>query len=86
MSLGTFDRTPPPFFRQGPSALTKLAFFSALALHVAQPAGYLGITPHDVLLGHSSHPASDMSPWNVSQPSPPSAMPPMTSATDPRPR
>ena len=32
MSLGTFDRTPPPFFRQGPSALTKLAFFAALAL------------------------------------------------------
>ena len=32
MSLGTLDRTPPPFFRQGPSALTKLAFFSALAL------------------------------------------------------
>lgn len=32
MSLGTFDRTPPPFFRQGPSALTKLAFFSALAV------------------------------------------------------
>lgn len=32
MSLGTLDRTPPPFFRQGPSALTKLTFFSALAL------------------------------------------------------
>jgi len=32
MSLGTLDRTPPPFFRQGPSALTKLSFFSALAL------------------------------------------------------
>ena len=32
MSLGTLDRTPPPFFRQGPSALTKLAFFAALAL------------------------------------------------------
>lgn len=32
MAPGTFDRTPPPFFRQGPSALTKLAFFSALAL------------------------------------------------------
>jgi rod shape-determining protein MreC len=30
--LGTLDRTPPPFFRQGPSALTKLSFFSALAL------------------------------------------------------
>jgi len=32
MPLGTIDRTPPPFFRQGPSALTKLVFFSALAL------------------------------------------------------
>ena len=28
----TLDRTPPPFFRQGPSALTKLSFCSALAL------------------------------------------------------
>ena len=25
MALGTLDRTPPPFFRQGPSALTKLS-------------------------------------------------------------
>ncbi len=32
MPLGTLDRTPPPFFRQGPSALTKLVFFSSLAL------------------------------------------------------
>ena len=33
MPLGTLDRwTPPPFFRQGPSALTKLSFFSALAI------------------------------------------------------
>ncbi len=32
MQLGTLDRTPPPFFRQGPSALTKLVFFSALAI------------------------------------------------------
>jgi rod shape-determining protein MreC len=30
--LGTIDRTPPPFFRQGPSALTKLTFCSALAV------------------------------------------------------
>ncbi len=30
--LGTLDRTPPPIFRQGYSALTKLVFFSALAL------------------------------------------------------
>ena len=32
MPLGTLDRTPPPFFRQGPSALTKVVFFSALAV------------------------------------------------------
>jgi rod shape-determining protein MreC len=32
MSIGSIDRTPPPFFRQGPSALTKLILFSALAL------------------------------------------------------
>jgi rod shape-determining protein MreC len=32
MPLGTLDRNPPPFFRQGPSALTRLMFFSALAL------------------------------------------------------
>ena len=32
MTLGSFDRTPPPFFRQGPSALSKVIFFSALAL------------------------------------------------------
>ena len=46
MPLGTLDGTPPPFFRQGPSALSKLMFFSALALflmvadtrlHIAQP-------------------------------------------------
>jgi rod shape-determining protein MreC len=32
MPLGTLDRTPPPFFKQGPSALSKLIVFSALAL------------------------------------------------------
>ena len=32
MPLGTLDRTPPSFFKQGPSALSKLLFFSALAL------------------------------------------------------
>ena len=32
MSLGSFDRTPPPFFRQGPSALSKMMFFTALAI------------------------------------------------------
>jgi rod shape-determining protein MreC len=32
MPLGTLDRTPPPFFKQGPSALSKLLLFSALAV------------------------------------------------------
>lgn len=32
MPLGTLDRTPPPFFRQGYSAFTKLIFFTALSV------------------------------------------------------
>jgi rod shape-determining protein MreC len=32
MPLGTLDRTPPPFFRQGFSARSKLVFFAALAI------------------------------------------------------
>lgn len=32
MPLGTLDRSPPPFFKQGPSALSKLVFFSTLSL------------------------------------------------------
>ena len=32
MPFGSLDRTPPPFFKQGPSSLSKLIFFSALAL------------------------------------------------------
>ncbi|MFM7332265.1 MAG: rod shape-determining protein MreC [Brachymonas sp.] len=32
MPLGTLDRSPPPFFKQGQSALSKLMLFSALAL------------------------------------------------------
>ncbi len=32
MPLGTIDRTPPPFFRQGYSAFTKLIFFTALSI------------------------------------------------------
>ena len=32
MALGTLDRSLPPFFNQGPSALSKLIFFGALSL------------------------------------------------------
>jgi rod shape-determining protein MreC len=44
--LGTLDRTPPPFFRQGPSAVSRLAILGALAIflmtadtrfHIATP-------------------------------------------------
>ena len=42
MPLGTLDRSPPPFFKQGPSALSKLMFFSALAL--SPTAGLLPTT------------------------------------------
>ena len=31
MPLGSLDRTPPPFFKQGTSALTKLVLFSSLS-------------------------------------------------------
>ncbi len=44
MPLGTLDRTPPPFFKQGPSALSKLVFFSALALLLMVADVRFGIT------------------------------------------
>ncbi len=31
MPLGTLDRSPPPFFKQGPSGLSQLLFFAALS-------------------------------------------------------
>ncbi|MFN6993569.1 MAG: rod shape-determining protein MreC [Aquincola tertiaricarbonis] len=51
MQLGTLDRTPPPFFRQGVSALTKLLFCSALAvfLMVADGRFQLVVTARAVL-------------------------------------
>jgi rod shape-determining protein MreC len=42
--LGTIDRTPPPFFRQGYSALTKVVFFSALALFLMVADTRLAVT------------------------------------------
>jgi rod shape-determining protein MreC len=44
MSLGTLDRTPPPFFRQGFSAFSKLAVFSALSLFLMVADVRLNIT------------------------------------------
>lgn len=44
MPLGTLDRTPPPFFRQGPSALTKVVVFSAFALFLMVADTRLNLT------------------------------------------
>ena len=44
MPLGTLDRTPPPFFRQGASALSKLMVFSAVALFLMVADTRFGIT------------------------------------------
>jgi rod shape-determining protein MreC len=44
MALGTLDHTPPPFFRQGASALTKLSLCSAMALLLMVADARLGVT------------------------------------------
>ena len=50
MPLGSLERSPPPFFKQGTSALTKLVMFSALSFglmfadqhyNIAQPARWV---------------------------------------------
>ena len=43
MPLGTLDRTPPPFFRQGLPARTKLVLFSALAIFLLAADGRLAL-------------------------------------------
>jgi len=58
MPLGTLDRTPPPFFRQGPSALSKLTVFSALALFLMVADVRFRITqPLRVLVANALYPA-----------------------------
>ena len=44
MPLGTLDRSPPPFFKQGPSALSKLVFCSALAIFLMVADARLGLS------------------------------------------
>jgi rod shape-determining protein MreC len=44
MAQGTLDRTPPPFFRQGPSALTRVVFFASLAIFLMAADARLGIS------------------------------------------
>ena len=44
MPLGTLDRTPPPFFKQGPSAFTRLMFYAALAVFLMAADGRWNLT------------------------------------------
>ncbi len=65
MPLGTLDRSPPPFFKQGPSARTKLMFFSALALFLMVADTRFGITqPLRAALATALYPAQ----WLAMQP------------------
>lgn len=58
MPLGTLDRDPPPFFRQGPSALSKLAVFSALAFFLmVADARFKVMQPLRVVLATVLYPA-----------------------------
>lgn len=58
MPLGTLDRTPPPFFRQGPSALSKLTVFSALAIFLMVADLRFRVTqPLRVLVANALYPA-----------------------------
>ena len=65
MPLGTLDRAPPPFFRQGPSALSKLAVFSALALFLmVADVRFQLIKPLRMVLGAVLYPGQ----WLALQP------------------
>ena len=57
MPLGTLDRTPPPFFKQGPSALSKLVVCSALALFLMVADSRFRITqPLRAIVGTALYP------------------------------
>ena len=65
MPLGTLDRAPPPFFRQGPSALSKLAVCSALALFLmVADSRFKVIQPLRVVLATVLYPVQ----WVAMQP------------------
>ncbi len=65
MPLGTLDRTPPPFFKQGPSAMSKLFFFSALGFFLMVADARFGITqPVRAVLATAMYPVQ----WLAMQP------------------
>jgi len=65
MPLGTLDRDPPPFFRQGPSALSKLAVCGALAIvMMVADVRFQLMQPLRVALGIALYPVQ----WVAMQP------------------
>ncbi|MCK6426249.1 MAG: rod shape-determining protein MreC [Burkholderiaceae bacterium] len=61
MPLGTLDRTPPPFFRQGPSALTRVVFFASLAVFMMALDTRAGLTaPLRTALAVALHPVQQV--------------------------
>ena len=61
MPLATLDRTPPPFFKQGPSAFTRLLFYSALAIFLMAADGRWNLTePLRAGLATVLHPVQQM--------------------------
>lgn len=64
MPLGTLERTPPPFFRQGPSAATRLAFFAALALFLmVADARFTVVAPLRQALAAVLYPLQSVAVW-----------------------
>ena len=65
MPLATLDRAPPPFFKQGPSALSKLIFFSALSLFLmVADVRFRIIAPLRAVLATAQYPVQ----WLAMQP------------------
>ena len=61
MPLGTLDRTPPPFFRQGPSALTRLFFCAAVAIFLMVADAKFKLTnPARAVLALAMHPVESL--------------------------
>ena len=67
MPLGTLERSPPPFFRQGPSAATRLAFFAALAIFLmVADARFAMVAPLRSALATVLMPLQSVAAWPAS--------------------
>lgn len=61
MAFDTLDRSPPPFFRQGPSAFTRLVFYGALSLLLmAMDARWHMVTPLRTVIATVIEPAVEV--------------------------